>query len=65
MTFNVGDIIRTSGMLDGQYYFGVVLAEGFYEVVDDFVCDVVKVEWFATNRTSYTPVTHIVKVEEV
>lgn len=61
MTFNVGDIIRTSGMSDGQYYFGVVLAEGFYD--DDFVCDVVRVEWFATNRTSYMPVTHIVKAE--
>jgi hypothetical protein len=48
-------------MSDGQYYFGVVLAEGFYD--DDFVCDVVKVEWFATNRTSYMPVTHIVKAE--
>ncbi len=61
--FNIGDIIRSIGMTDGEYSYGVVIAlEGFYE---EFDCEAVKIEWLALNRIGYMPATHIVKVEEV
>jgi len=61
--FNIGDIVRTIGMTDGEYSYGVVIAiDGFYEEID---CEAVKIEWLALNRINYMPVTHIVKVEEV
>ena len=63
MNFSIGDIVRTIGMTDGEYSYGVVIAlEGFYA---EFDCEAVKIEWLGLNRTGYMPATHIVKVEEV
>jgi hypothetical protein len=60
--FNIGDIIRSIGMTDGEYSYGVVIAiDGFYEEFDLAV----KIEWLGLNRIGYMPATHIVKVEEV
>jgi hypothetical protein len=57
--FNIGDIIRTIGMTDGEYSYGVVIAIDYYAEL------AVKIEWLGLNRIGYMPANHIVKVEEV